>query len=97
MIARRSPMRRSRITKGRGNPVPLSVRAQVIARARNACERCGRVAPLDLHHRIKRSQGGQHTADNLVAVCGPCHLLIEDQPAQAVAEGFSVQLGKVAV
>lgn len=47
--------------------------------------------------RLKRSQGGRHTADDLVALCNGCHSDVEAHPAQAVAEGVSVQLGKVAL
>jgi len=36
------------------------------------CEECGAIA-VDLHHRIKRSQGGSDEASNLKALCRKCH------------------------
>lgn len=51
-------------------PIPKKVSAAVHARADGKCEGCGRYAPLELHHRRFRSRGGEHTVDNLVALCG---------------------------
>ena len=46
----------------------------VLRRAKGRCEVCGRPAPLDVHHIVKRSQGGSHDPDwNLIALCRPCH------------------------
>lgn len=95
-LLRRTPLTRTPMRRRRVAGVPLSVRAAVVERAGNACERCGAVETLDLHHKLKKSQGGKHTEANLVALCRSCHALIEAHPAQAVAEGFGVQLGKVA-
>ena len=36
------------------------------------CEECGRVAN-DIHHKLKKSQGGTDDADNLIALCRRCH------------------------
>ena len=38
------------------------------------CEECGAVA-VDLHHKVKRSQGGGDEVDNLQALCRACHNL----------------------
>ena len=49
-------------------------RRTVLLRAKGRCEVCGRPAPLDVHHIVKRSQGGSHDPDwNLIALCRPCH------------------------
>jgi predicted restriction endonuclease len=37
-----------------------------------ACEMCG-TAAVDIHHKKLKSQGGTDDADNLIAVCRPCH------------------------
>lgn len=54
-----------------------AVRAEVLKRAENRCERCGvssrEVGALHLHHRKMRSQGGTHEAANLNALCLTCH------------------------
>ena len=36
------------------------------------CELCGQVA-VDIHHKLKKSQGGTDDADNLIALCRKCH------------------------
>lgn len=54
------------------------VRTRVFARADGFCEvtldgaRCSR-RPQDTHHVVKRSQGGEDSEDNEVALCRPCH------------------------
>lgn len=50
--------------------IPRQVRQLVLIRAGNACEVCGIEGALELHHRRYRSRGGQHTAGNLIALCG---------------------------
>ena len=37
-----------------------------------ACELCG-IKAVDIHHKKLKSQGGTDEADNLIAVCRPCH------------------------
>lgn len=49
------------------------VRAEVLARCGGRCERCWGRRKLDLHHRLPRSRGGEHTAANLCALCRVCH------------------------
>lgn len=75
--------------------IPPKVRAAVNERAGGRCEGCGKIAPLELHHRKFRSRGGKHTVDNLVALCGwgnhtGCHGLAHsaDPP-----EGWSIPSG----
>ncbi|WP_300345186.1 HNH endonuclease signature motif containing protein [Nesterenkonia sp.] len=50
--------------------IPKRFRVAVEERADGKCEGCGRIAPLELHHRRFRSRGGKHTVSNLVALCG---------------------------
>lgn len=103
-LARKAPLRRRaplkpgqrRLRTRNRNNVPKLVRASVLVRAGGRCERCGRERPLELHHKLKRSQGGRHTESNLAAVCAWCHRFLEAHPALAVIEGFSIQLRKVA-
>ena len=48
-----------------------------------------------MHHRKKRSQGGDWSPENIVAVCGHgttgCHGWIEHNPEAAAHEGFHVR------
>lgn len=72
--------------------IPSSVRRQVMARAGGFCE--ARVEgvctgePELLHHKRRRSQGGRHTAANLLAVCEEDHRWIHDHPEAAVGLGL---------
>ena len=50
------------------------IRAQVLARARWVCQACGLRARLEVHHVIKRAQGGSDfDLDRLIALCRNCH------------------------
>ena len=50
------------------------IRAQVLARARWVCQACLVRTRLEVHHVIKRTQGGSDfDLDRLVALCPPCH------------------------
>jgi 5-methylcytosine-specific restriction endonuclease McrA len=50
------------------------IRAQVLARAQWRCQACRVRTRLEVHHVIKRAQGGSDfDLDRLVALCPPCH------------------------
>jgi len=50
------------------------IRAQVLARARWVCQVCGVRTRLEVHHVVKRAQGGSDfDLDRLVALCRACH------------------------
>lgn len=81
---KRSPLKRrkrlnpvSRKTRTERWPRLRALRAHVLERARNICEYCGwrlMGEPLpDIHHIIKRSQGGEDIPSNAVALCRECH------------------------
>jgi len=54
------------------------IRFAVVLRARFRCQACGRQAPLDVHHVVKRAQGGSDfDLDHLVALCRRCHDLTD--------------------
>lgn len=74
------PKRAKRLRKvgkrGEADRLALAaVRLEVRLRAGGKCERCRRAAcvPLDLHHRLRRSQGGKHEAANLALLGRRCH------------------------
>lgn len=50
--------------------IPTAVRNTVLDRANGLCEGCGAATNLELHHRKFRSRGGQHSASNIIALCG---------------------------
>jgi 5-methylcytosine-specific restriction endonuclease McrA len=54
------------------------LRLAVLLRAHFRCQACGRRVPLDVHHVVKRSQGGSDfDLDRLVALCRRCHDLTD--------------------
>lgn len=72
----------------------------VCNRASVYCERCGAhiaVRGLTMHHRVKASQGGPWTPQNIVRLCGHgttpdgCHCWVEHNPNDAEVEGFHVR------
>src|SRR5262249_45909823 len=51
-----------------------AIRDYVLARARWACQACGTRTGLEVHHVIKRAQGGSDfDPDTLVVLCRRCH------------------------
>ena len=51
-----------------------AIRRVVIRRARWRCQACGRGNALEVHHVVKRAQGGSDfDLDRLVALCRSCH------------------------
>ena len=51
-----------------------AIRRLVFRRARWRCQACGRGGALEVHHVLKRAQGGSDfDLDRLVALCPPCH------------------------
>jgi len=50
------------------------IRAQVLARAQWRCQACQVRTRLEVHHVVKRAQGGSDfDLDRLVALCPACH------------------------
>lgn len=71
--------------RGRGDRAAIAkLRPLVLARDGHVCARCRdpRSKPLDLHHRLARSQGGKHTVANLVALCRACHVSVTEHAAK---------------
>lgn len=57
------------------------IRQQVIARAQNACDRCGAVVDDDtgeMHETIPKGKGGEVSLDNCEWLCHECHQGRED-------------------
>lgn len=58
--------------------IPPRIKAQVLVRDQFTCQRCGlskaqHNAGLEIHHKIKRMDGGTHDLDNLITLCVNCH------------------------
>ncbi|MCF8009451.1 MAG: HNH endonuclease [Halanaerobiales bacterium] len=50
-----------------------STRQKVYKRADDSCELCDGISGLQIHHIIKKSQGGNDDLDNLILLCWNCH------------------------
>ena len=85
-MIRRKPLRRALWprrqpdqprARGRATASPeqwQAIRDVVLARAGWRCQACGRGGRLDVHHVVKRSQGGSDwDLEALVALCRRCH------------------------
>lgn len=82
--------------KKRKNRVPAEVADIVRSRASYMCELMIRDAGCNgkaqhLHHRKMRSQGGEHTVENLVSACTNCHHYVHMKPAISYSHGWLVR------
>jgi hypothetical protein len=50
-----------------------TIRKQVYRRDGWQCALCDSTKQLQIHHCIKRSQGGTSNPENLIALCSKCH------------------------
>lgn len=83
----------------RRDPIPTDVRLAVFARD-GGCVLACRIVGADLstfehcawavefHHKLRRSQGGAHTAENLITLCSAHHAYVHDHPAWAYEHGY---------
>ncbi len=82
--------------KKRHNRVPKEVAEAVRNRADGHCEimhyqsGCNGQAE-HLHHRKLRSQGEEHTVENLVHICSNCHMWLHMHPKPAYEHGWLVK------
>jgi hypothetical protein len=68
-----------------------AVTPALLERAKYLCERC-REAPVEhRHHRLRRSQGGKNTLDNLLALCHDCHEIIHHWPEVSYYYGWMIR------
>jgi 5-methylcytosine-specific restriction endonuclease McrA len=82
LLEKKDPVKkaeRTRLRKVRATTatltMPASIRHEVNLRDRGKCQfpGCTHTRYVDLHHIIPRSQGGAHTADNLITLCSAHH------------------------
>lgn len=58
-----------------GANISSSVRKQVYRREGYRCALCDSTKYIQIHHVVKRSQGGTNSLHNLVCLCSDCHAL----------------------
>lgn len=71
--------------------VLAKARLVVAERSQGQCEGrtmvCTGVAEA-VHHRLRRSQGGKHEPENLLALCTACHNWVHANPLAACEKGL---------
>ncbi len=55
--------------------IDRAVRKEVYAREGYRCALCDSTKTIQIHHIIKRSQGGSNSPHNLICLCSDCHAL----------------------
>lgn len=71
-----------------------AARAEVFERSHGECEARTPVCTLwaeHAHHRKLRSQGGEHSGANEIAVCRACHVFIHARPSLSYERGWLVR------
>ena len=58
----------------------VEIRQQVYERSKGYCENCGHIIThtFHMHEKIARSDGGEISLENSVALCAACHILRTD-------------------
>jgi ribosomal protein S27AE len=56
------------------------IRSEILRRDNKCCQVCGKPHSGQVHHVIPRSQGGSNNFDNLMTLCGKCHMLVSPVP-----------------
>lgn len=87
---KRSPLR----SKAKKRPGLILARLECRERAGGLCEIATPLCPAGLHqgaqahHRLRRSQGGQDTPENLMWLCNGAHTHVHAHPAESFEKGW---------
>jgi len=57
-----------------GKQIYRRLMKRVLERDGWRCQKCGSLENLQVHHKIRRSQQGNDSLENLVTLCAHCHL-----------------------
>ena len=57
-----------------GKQVYRRLMKRVLERDGWRCQKCGSLENLQVHHKIRRSQQGNDSLENLVTLCAHCHM-----------------------
>lgn len=92
MLRTKTPLKRVQFVSRKRKPdITSSVRQQVRERSEGTCEvqaQGCKARAIEMHHRKRRSQGGEHVALNLIHACTSCHGLIHREVAWAKEHGY---------
>jgi hypothetical protein len=65
-------------------------RNSIVRRDRSTCLACGKWTRGQVHHILRRGQGGSDSARNLVTLCGRCHMLVSPIPVTQLLAYFGI-------
>lgn len=70
-----------------------AARAAAIERDGGDCVVCGTYVgdAAEVHHKLRRAQGGTHELDNLITLCTKDHVLVHAYPALSYKLGYLVR------
>ena len=71
--------------------VDSELRAAVLARDGSRCQACGCKTSGQIHHIQPRGAGGDNAIENLMTLCGRCHMIISPVPPFALRRAFRIQ------
>ena len=89
-LRRRTPLRAKRKTP-ESKIEYAELRVEIMDRSMGRCDRkapCCWGMGSDVHHVVRRSQGGSDDPANLKWLCRPCHQWIHDHVAESKREGW---------
>jgi len=62
--------------KAKKDPMPPAIAETVLTRDDRTCRLCRGTDLTQIHHIRYRSEGGPHTVENLIVLCGVCHTTV---------------------
>ncbi|MBW4620612.1 MAG: HNH endonuclease [Cyanosarcina radialis HA8281-LM2] len=73
------------------------IRAEVLRRDNKCCQVCGKPYSGQVHHVVPRSQGGTDDFDNLMTLCGRCHMLVSPVPDWLLTKVWQIPAGDIPI
>lgn len=88
------PVKEPKRLRGKPHRIPDSIRRATLFMWGSECLWCREPGgAVDLHHVLRRSQGGSDAPANLRPVHRKCHRYIHEHPAEARKRGFLARTG----
>ncbi len=78
----------SKLNERNTRSIPPATRRLVLAKARHQCQQpgCNHTGYLEVHHIIKRSNGGTNVVSNLKVLCSACHRLLHEKDSTGMGQ-----------
>lgn len=71
------------------------LRRIILIRDNYTCQLCGKKPSSQVHHIIPRKFGGNNSLDNLITLCGKCHMLISVIPTAIISKVWRMSLNEI--